>query len=64
MGRSAIVVRVKVERAMTDSSWTDLQRQRAELKEPGLRRRICAFIPAALILAIVIVGTIFMTWRV
>lgn len=48
---------------MTDSSWTELQRQRADLREPGLRRRVSAFLPAVLILATVIGGTIIMAWR-
>lgn len=48
---------------MTDTSWTELQRHRADLSKPGLRRRIFAFVPAALILATVIGGTVLMAWR-
>jgi hypothetical protein len=48
---------------MTDSSWAELQRHRADLRRPGLRRRVYAFLPAALILATVIGGTILMAWR-
>lgn len=54
---------VEVERIMTDTSWTELQRQRAELNTPGLRRRVYSFLPAVLILAVVIGGTILMAWR-